>query len=56
MSKALLWYLERTAAGTLMRIYPVAPAAADAWLSSEILRAAADPGARSVFRYGGGLI
>ena len=35
---------------TLTRIYPVAPANADAWLAREIARAASDPGAVAVFR------
>ena len=33
-----------------MKIYPAAPANADAWLAEEIRRAACDPGALGVFR------
>lgn len=40
----------RSIASTLVKIYPAAPANADAWLAEEIRRAACDPGALGVFR------
>ena len=50
VSRALFLYLELSIGSTLKRLYPTNPGAADDWLAGEIARAAADPGALSVFQ------
>lgn len=50
ISNALFSFLEGDIGKQLKRMYPVAPQRADAWLTDEIGRAAADPGALGVFR------
>jgi len=50
LSKALFWYLERTVAPTLKRLYPTNPDRADRWLADEIQRAACDAGSLQVFQ------
>ena len=50
VSRALFLYLKLSIGKTLKRLYPTNPDAADAWLASEIARAAADPGALAVFQ------
>jgi pimeloyl-ACP methyl ester carboxylesterase len=50
VSAALFRFLEGDVPSQLKRLYPAAPARADAWLAAEILRASTDPGALGVFR------
>lgn len=50
VSRALFLYLELSISGTLKRLYPSNPDAADEWLAREIGRAARDPGALAVFQ------
>lgn len=50
VSRALFLYLELSISRTLKKLYPSNPDAADAWLASEIGRAARDPGALAVFQ------
>lgn len=50
--QGLFAFLEGDVERQLRRVYPVQPQRADSWLGAEIARAARDPGALGVFRWG----